>query len=61
MEKSPYYILVKNHYWKKITDYRLEPGQLYETTNKTGMTVTDQQTIKSTIGISIQSDAGINF
>ncbi|MFF2242165.1 RICIN domain-containing protein [Bacillus thuringiensis] len=61
IEKSPYYILVKSQYWKITADYRLAPGESHEITNTTGMTVTDQQTIKSTIGISIQSDVGISF
>ncbi|TPF14276.1 RICIN domain-containing protein [Priestia megaterium] len=61
IKKSPYYNIVKNQYWRKTADYRMAPGESHEITNTTGITETDQQTIKHTIGISIQHDMGISF
>ncbi|ANS52219.1 hypothetical protein BM86_24200 [Bacillus thuringiensis] len=58
---SPYYLLEKYQYWKKIEEFSLLPGKSLDSSYLYGMIHHDQNSLKETIGIKIHQDGGIHF
>ncbi|XLP22167.1 RICIN domain-containing protein [Bacillus toyonensis] len=58
---SPYYMLTKTQYWKKIDSHTFAPNTKYTSTTEYGMTQTDQESMTETISISVTADAGFSF
>ncbi|PFE10624.1 RICIN domain-containing protein, partial [Bacillus cereus] len=61
MKNSPYYILQKSQYWKKLDSHTFAPNISYTSDTKYGMTNTDQESMTNTTGISVTVDAGFSF
>ncbi|MEC2866938.1 hypothetical protein BK767_01865 [Bacillus thuringiensis serovar kyushuensis] len=61
MRYSPYYILEKQQYWKKVVNLSFAPGESKTTTYKYGMRETDQTTMHNTISMTVGMDSGVNI
>lgn len=61
IKNSPYYILVRRQYWKKLTQRILAPSDSYKYTETTGVSRTDQTSMTETTEISIGADLGFMF
>lgn len=61
IKNSPYYILVRRQYWKKVTQRILAPSDKYDYTETTGVSRTDQTSMTETTEISIGADLGFMF
>lgn len=61
MQESPYYILVKNQFWKRLWHDTFLPGEGLEQKETTGMAKTVQETMTQTTNISLQADFGFAF
>ncbi|QWI73171.1 RICIN domain-containing protein (plasmid) [Bacillus mycoides] len=61
IQNSPYYILVRRQYWKKVTQRVLAPSDEYDYMETTGVSRTDQTSMTETTEISIGADLGFMF
>lgn len=61
IKNSPYYILVRRQYWKKVTQRVLAPSDEYDYMETTGVSRTDQTSMTETTEISIGADLGFMF
>lgn len=59
--ESPYYLYVKEQYWKLVQSHTFAPGEAYSYSIKTGMTDTDQTTSETTTSTTVGADAGLQF
>lgn len=58
---SPYYLLEKYQYWKRIEQVSLGPGEIKNSSYTYGMTSIMQQSLENHIGIIISQDGGLLF
>lgn len=58
---SPYYILEKYQYWKRIENLSLAPGEQTNSSYTYGITNKTQISLKNTLGFTIGKDTGIKF
>ncbi|XLP22169.1 RICIN domain-containing protein [Bacillus toyonensis] len=58
---TPYYMLIKTQYWKKIDSHTFAPNTKYTSTTEYGMNQTDQESMTETTSISVTADAGFSF
>ncbi|MCC6082998.1 RICIN domain-containing protein [Bacillus thuringiensis] len=61
IKDTPYYIMYKKQYWKKIDAHTFAPGASYESKTQYGMSETDQDSMTNTTGITVTADAGFSF
>ncbi|KAA0768462.1 insecticidal toxin [Bacillus sp. BB51/4] len=61
IQDSPYYVLVRRQFWKKITHRKLAPSEAYDYEQITGVSRTDQTSMTETTEISIGADLGFMF
>ncbi|NKQ20509.1 RICIN domain-containing protein [Brevibacillus laterosporus] len=61
MQHSPYYMLTKTQYWKKIDSHTFAPHAQYTSETKYGMSQTDQESMTRNTNISVKADAGFSF
>ncbi|OTW86911.1 hypothetical protein BK702_15025 [Bacillus thuringiensis serovar cameroun] len=58
---TPYYMLTKTQYWKKIDSHTFAPNTIYTSSTEYGMNQTDQESMTETTSISVTADAGFSF
>ncbi|MDA1775357.1 RICIN domain-containing protein, partial [Bacillus cereus] len=58
---SPYYILEKYQYWKRIENLSLVPGEKTSSSYTYGTTTHVQKSLEHTLGFTIGRDSGMNF
>ena len=61
LRESPYYLLIKKQYWKKVDSQVFVPNRKYVSKVTYGMSRTDQQSMTERTGISVTADAGFSF
>ncbi|PGO63392.1 hypothetical protein CN980_27180 [Bacillus cereus] len=61
IKESPYYILAKKQFWKRLWNDTFIPGEYLEFKEITGMSTTEQQSMTQTTNISLQADFGFAF
>ncbi|WP_241139327.1 RICIN domain-containing protein [Bacillus mycoides] len=61
MQESPYYILVKKQFWKRLWHDSFIPNEHHNFIEKTGMSKTVQESMTKTTNISLQADFGFAF
>ncbi|TKH17139.1 hypothetical protein FC697_22490, partial [Bacillus wiedmannii] len=61
IQQAPYYLFYKKQYWLQ-TDYAtITPGQTHTTKYEYGITETDQESMTTSVEMSIGFDAGLQF
>lgn len=61
IEQSPYYVLEKYQYWKRLENLSLLPQEKQKSSYTYGTTKTVQTETKQTIGFTFSTDTGMNF